>query len=261
MRPRILLGRSLISAGRFIQSLAVVVMKPRDLVEFTRRTYACPSDIEDWSRADLVDLGLNPDEKMLFEALPVRRGKTLVFGVGGGRVAIDLARRGFEVTGADFVPDMVEKTVANARDRGLSIEGVVQDLTTAELPSRAFDVIWLTPGLYSLVPTRKLRLRTLGRLRSSLTAQGFLVCGFYWDPDARRPSRGDIPRGVAKLLTLGNFGHQKGDVLLANIEFVHAFSSRGELEREFVVAGFETLSLNLPAGRGRGGAVLKARNA
>src|SRR5512136_727202 len=107
MHLRISFGRFLLRTGRFIQSLAVMVMKPGDLVEFTRRTYADPRSQNGWTAPALVDTGLSASERELLDRIPFRRGKLLVLGVGGGREAIPLAKMGFEVTGVDFVPELV----------------------------------------------------------------------------------------------------------------------------------------------------------
>lgn len=48
MSLRISLSRFLIQLGAFVQSLPVLVMRPDDLVEFSRQSYARPHDIEGW---------------------------------------------------------------------------------------------------------------------------------------------------------------------------------------------------------------------
>jgi hypothetical protein len=45
----------LLRLGRFIQSLALMVMKPDDLVEFGRQTYR--QDVRHWGSDDLVAPG------------------------------------------------------------------------------------------------------------------------------------------------------------------------------------------------------------
>jgi len=91
MRPRIIIGRFLIRLGRFINSLAVVVMRPDDLVEFGRQTYADPESVENLCREETVDLGLTAVEKVLLEKIPLKKGRLLLLGVGDGREAISSA--------------------------------------------------------------------------------------------------------------------------------------------------------------------------
>ena len=49
MRMRVVTARSLLALGRFIQSLAIMVMKPDDLVEFSRQAWADPWNIHIWT--------------------------------------------------------------------------------------------------------------------------------------------------------------------------------------------------------------------
>jgi len=251
------MGKFLVRTGRFIQSLAIVVMRPRDLVEFTRKTYSRPEDVRSWSRKDLVELGLNPAEEDLLKRLPIQEGRLLIMGVGGGREAIELARRGFEVTGIDFVPEMVESSLENARESGLEIHGLVQDINTLDLPARSFDVIWVSSGIYSSIPTKKKRAVLLKRIGAALREGGYCVCIFYIGMGPAPLPGGNILRKIVQFLTLGNFWYERGDTLLANMEFIHAFSSEHEIRNELSREGYEVLYLSFTPDLGRGGAVLK----
>ena len=57
-------------------------------------------------------------------------------GCGSGRVAIELARRGIEVVGADVDPSML----ATARQRGPALTWIESDLAALDL-GRTFDVV------------------------------------------------------------------------------------------------------------------------
>jgi 2-polyprenyl-3-methyl-5-hydroxy-6-metoxy-1,4-benzoquinol methylase len=109
MAMRIRLARFLLQLGDFIQSLPVAVMRPDDLVEFSRQTYARPQNVEAWAVDDLVGSGLGRDELDLLDAVSEPSGELLLLGVGGGREAIPLARMGFRVTGVDYVTAMVDR--------------------------------------------------------------------------------------------------------------------------------------------------------
>ena len=54
-------------------------------------------------------------------------GAVLDIGCGTGRVALDLARRGHDVTGLDSDPDLVNELAARARRKGLAVPTVVAD--------------------------------------------------------------------------------------------------------------------------------------
>ena len=99
MRIRVILGRMLVRLGRFIQSLALMVMRPDDLVEYSRRSYATPGSISAWSDPDLIDSGLNSDEMTLWNKVSLKSGRMLLLGLGGGREAIFLEKVVFRLPG------------------------------------------------------------------------------------------------------------------------------------------------------------------
>jgi len=177
-RPRLSLARLLIRVGKFVQSTALMVMRPDDLVEFSRQMYTRPHNVKSWGRPDLVERGLHPEEEALLEHLPGQEGR-LLLGVGGGREAIPLARLGFCVTGVDFVPGMVQLAQENAARQGLAIEGLVQEISALDVPAGAYDVVWLTAAMYSCMPTRERRVGMLLRVRQTLRPGGHFVCGFH----------------------------------------------------------------------------------
>lgn len=257
MRLRIIFGRFLIRLGRLIKSLAVMVMRPDDLVEFSRQTYARPETVEAWSRKDLVDSRLNPAEIALLEKLPLRKGQLLLLDVGGGREAVPLAQMGFEVTGVDFVPEMVEKAKENAVRHGVRIKGLVQEISKLEVPADYYDIVWLCAAMYSCVPTRRKRIKMLKKIWQALKPGGYFVCQFNWDNNSEFSSKAKIVRKAFGLFTLGNFWYEQGDMLWADIEFIHAFSSEDALRREFEEGGFQVVQIHIPESGNRGGAVLR----
>jgi SAM-dependent methyltransferase len=112
--------------------------------------------------ADLVD-GLRP--RSVLDA-----------GCGTGRVAVELARRGIEVTGVDVDAGMLDKARAKATD----LPWILADLATLDL-GRTFDVvvmagnvmIFLSPGTEAAVVSAAAR---------HLEAGGALVAGFSLEP-------------------------------------------------------------------------------
>jgi SAM-dependent methyltransferase len=97
-------------------------------------------------------------------------------GCGTGRVAVELARRGIEVTGVDVDAGMLDKARAKAPD----LPWILADLATLDL-GRTFDVvvmagnvmIFLTPGTEAAVVSAAAR---------HLEAGGALVAGFSLEP-------------------------------------------------------------------------------
>jgi SAM-dependent methyltransferase len=257
MRPRIIFGHLLIRIGRFIQSFAVMVMRPDDLVGFSRQTYASRRMVEDYCREDLIYSGLHPDEQALLERLHLKGGRLLLLGVGGGREAIPLAQMGFEVTGVDFVPAMVEKAKENAARHGVQMEGLVQEISKIDVPAGAYDVAWLSAAMYSCIPTRGRRVEMLQRISKALKPGGYFICQFRLDTRGGPAHIWELARKVVAFLTLGNLWYEKGDTLSNNKEFIHAFSQEDEVRSEFAEGGFEVIHLHIAEEILIGGAVLR----
>ena len=253
MSARLLAGRFFARAGQFIQSLGVVIMKPDDLLELSRRSYGLESSVDGWSEA--VDQGLSPIEAALLAAAPLKKGRLLLLGVGGGREAVALAKAGFEVTGVDFVPAMVERARKNVLERGTRMEAQVWEVSRWGAPAGSFDVVWLSGGgLYSTVPTRRKRVELLKSARVSLRPGGRVVCMFCFAAGREGPGwgAGDRLRKGLAFAVRGNVGYQRGDVLWGGKVFCHHFQSAEELRSEFAEGGFEVLQLKTRDGCGSG---------
>jgi SAM-dependent methyltransferase len=244
MRPRVLMGHFLIRLGRFIQDLAIMIMRPHDLMEFSRQSYTKPRSVNAWGQKDLVDSGLNPDEKRLLNDLSLKEGRILLLGVGGGREAIALARKNYEVTGVDFIPGMVDKAKENAAICGLKIEGLVQEISKLDVPANSYDIVWLSAGSYSSVPTKKRRQEMLKRIGRALKPEGYFVYPFRWALRFEFSPKVQTLRKLFAVFTLGNMEYEKGDMLYNNNEFVHAFSTVEEIRLEFEEGGFEVVHIH-----------------
>lgn len=259
-QPRIALARFLIRLGKGIQSLALLVMTPGDLIAFGRETYGRPAGVSDWSGADWVDEGLLPEEAALLERSPVQGGRLLLLGLGGGREAIALAKRGFSLTGVDFVPAMVVRAKAHAARHGVALEGLVQEISRLAVPPGSHDLVWLSTRIYSAVPGRARRVQMLRRIAPALRRGGCLVCQFHWEPEPRiSPRAAQLCRLFARLIG-GYRDFEPGDQLWGHVEFIHGFSDPAVLNAEFAAGGFELLHLALSAENRCGGAVLQRRN-
>ena len=92
-----------------------------------------------------------------------------------------MIQAGYEVTGLDFVEDLVKLACKNASGAGLELFGLVQEISRLELSENSFDVVWFSSGGYSMIPTRERRVQTLERIGSGLTQKGRIVCQFFWD--------------------------------------------------------------------------------
>lgn len=260
MRPRIKLARLFIRLGNFIKSLSIMVMRPDDLVEFSRQTYAKQEKVDVFGSSELVDSGLNSEETEILSKVPNRNGHLLLLGVGGGREAFPLIRLGFQVTGVDYVPEMIDQLKRNATKHGLRVQGLVQEMSNLDLQEEAYDVVWLCAEMYSSVPTRKRRINMLRRINKVLKPGGAFVCQFHLDISNRNSTIAEIIKNVLAWVSLGNLSYERGDMLWGSAEFIHGFRNVQDLKKEFIEGGFETTEIILIEKKMRGSAVLKKIN-
>lgn len=93
-------------------------------------------------------------------------------GCGTGRVAIELARHGIDVVGAD----LIESMIATARARGPGIDFRVADVATLDL-GRRFDIVLMAGNvpLFAELGTRSALVAGCAR---HIATEGRLVAGF-----------------------------------------------------------------------------------
>jgi len=260
MRPRIPLMRFLLGVSWLLQSLPIAVLRPDDLIELNRRKYARPKGgTYGWDREELVDAGLTPDETALLDKIPVKEGRLLILCVGVGREAGPLAKMGFRVTGIDFIPQMVERAEKNAKRRGVKFEGMVQEISNLDVQAGAFDIVWLSAGMLSHIPTQKRRVAMLKKINAALKPDGYFLCEFHMGSHSGTSRKMEFIRKAFAFITLGNRWYEEGDMVghFRNMEFLHSFSSEAEILSEFEAGGFKLSYFRNPAPGKFGAAVLK----
>ncbi len=162
-------------------------------------TDAARGDEYDARWQPLVEAGQNVHgEADLVETLLAATGGRTVLdaGCGTGRVAIELARRGYPVTGIDADPQMLASARAKAPELSWLTGDLAGDLGVvplqrADLVLLAGNVmIFLEPGTEG---------RVLANLAAHLTPGGLLVSGFALQPDRLSLARYDELAGAAGL--------------------------------------------------------------
>ncbi|MGI8538394.1 MAG: class I SAM-dependent methyltransferase [Rubrobacteraceae bacterium] len=84
----------------------------------------------------------------LCEAVDLRAGdKVLDVATGSGNTAISAARRFCDVTGVDYVPELIEQATARAEAERLEVGFEVGDAEDLPYPDASFDVVLSTLGV------------------------------------------------------------------------------------------------------------------
>ncbi|WP_461517991.1 class I SAM-dependent methyltransferase, partial [Porticoccus sp.] len=101
--------------------------------------------------------------------------RILDIGCGTGRHSIELAKRGYSVTGVDLSECQLSRAKQKAKERGLEIDfqlGDARDLGFVE----EFDLaIMLCEGAFSLMETDEMNFRILENAAKSLKSEGKLI--------------------------------------------------------------------------------------
>lgn len=102
----------------------------KQFYEVTYRHFRAPWDIG--ARSELV---------ALVEGRRISPCRAIDLGCGAGANAIYLAQRGFDVTAVDYAAAAIAKACARAREAGVPVNFVVDDLTNLGRVSGAFDFL------------------------------------------------------------------------------------------------------------------------
>ncbi len=118
-------------------------------------------------------------------------GPVLDLGCGTGRVALDLAARGHEVTGLDSEPAFLDALGARARERGLRVRTEVADARSFAL-GRSFALAIAPMQVVQLLGGSSGWLRMLGCLREHLRPGGVFAAALA-DPFEGIPAEDATP--------------------------------------------------------------------
>ncbi len=129
-----------------------------------------------------------------FDRVTVARGgpgRALDIGCGRGHWSVDLARRGWQVTGVDNVPGALRQARQRAASAGVSVRFSQVDLTRLEgaMALGMFDFFWDFGALHGLSPGD---LAAAAAGITALAAPGAVLVLLVWTPGRRGP----LPRGL-----------------------------------------------------------------
>ncbi len=125
------------------------------------------------------DTGISPPELLkVIERYPP--GRALDMGCGTGTNAITLAKHGWHVVGVDFVGKAIKTARRKARNMGLNVEFLIEDVTQLRNVQGPFDLVLDIGCLHSLPSDGKERY--IRRLPDLLSDEGiFLLYAFFQD--------------------------------------------------------------------------------
>jgi len=177
--------------------------------------------------------GLTPAEAWLLTALPPT-GRLLDLGCGAGRVAAELARRGYSVVGADVSTELLRWAGAHCREGCLAAAFLRVDPLRLPFRDQSFDAA-LAIKVYGYLPGRANRQRYLhqvGRLLrpgAPLLLVQYIVIGaiyhsYHDQEDHRRAAASFSSLEPGDAFTLGGAG------------YLHIFTP-DRLRREYAASG------------------------
>lgn len=183
----------------------------------------------------------------LLELLPIEPGQHILdMGCGAGRHSVELARRGYQVTGVDISAGMLSQAAAAAGQAGVSVTWIKADATRYQAGQRFDAAICLCEGAFSLLTLAddplEHDLAILGNIQAALKpGSGFLMTALNGLRKIREYNQEDVASGVFDPLTTSDlFTMEEGEVSVMVRERGYVPSELALLCR---MAGFEVQNI------------------
>jgi len=104
-----------------------------------------------------------------------RTKKILDIGCGTGRHAIELAKRGYTVTGIDLSESQLSRAREKAAEAGVQVEFIQQDARKLNFQQEFETVIMLCEGAFSLMETDEMNFQILQGASKALKPKGIFI--------------------------------------------------------------------------------------
>jgi SAM-dependent methyltransferase len=125
--------------------------------------------------------GYTADLPLWHELADAEAGPVLDVGAGAGRVALELARAGHDVTALDLDPDLLAELTARAQDAGVAVRTEQADAAGFELEGPPYGLILVPMQTVQLLPGRAARAAFLSSARDHLATGGLVALAVVED--------------------------------------------------------------------------------
>lgn len=192
---------------------------------------------------DEVDAGLDAWERRIYRDVLRPSDHVLLVGCGTGRDLLALRELGYDVTGLEQVPELVEMARRHLLRRGLTatvLEGFVESLNLDE----RYDAVVFSDGCYSSLPRSASRIATLTRVKTRLSPEGRVVVAYRGFSGQSRLSR--LLTRISAGLVRADWRPEPGDTFSRDhlarriLRYEHRFRA-GEFAGECAAAGLRVL--------------------
>jgi 2-polyprenyl-3-methyl-5-hydroxy-6-metoxy-1,4-benzoquinol methylase len=114
---------------------------------------------------DFIEQEINRDKSL----------KVIDIGCGTGRHAIELTKRGYNVTGIDLSEDQIKRAREKAQEAGVTIDFQIQDARNLSFDGEFDLAIMLCEGGFSLMETDEMNFEILKNATKALKSKGKLI--------------------------------------------------------------------------------------
>jgi 2-polyprenyl-3-methyl-5-hydroxy-6-metoxy-1,4-benzoquinol methylase len=132
--------------------------------------YSCKYDKEPFvqgtvGECDFIEQEVNRDKSV----------RIIDIGCGTGRHAIELTKRGYNVTGVDLSEDQIKRAKEKAQEAGVTIDFQTQDARNLSFDGEFDLAIMLCEGGFSLMETDEMNFEILKNATKALKSKGKLI--------------------------------------------------------------------------------------
>lgn len=161
--------------------------------------------------------------------------RILDFGCGTGRHAVAMAKRGYEVTAADYTETCLEIVKKRALEEGVDIETVHNASTQIPLPDKRFDIVVAFGSLFYNTKEKNIALlKELNRI-TQLNGEIFTDCRTHDDHEYLKAKDG-LADGTYQQIHTDCF-------FIKTDQVVRFFPSIEDIKESFETGGFEVYEI------------------